>query len=79
MQQITKDLVKSEEIKCHDDSITTLSDNDQSDNYDSEDDEAFLARFVEAKIALGSDRSQGTVLLPPVELVKESTDLSMVE
>ena len=47
IQQITKDLVESEEMKCYDDSMTTLSDNDQSDNDDSEDDEAFLARFDE--------------------------------
>ena len=45
IQQITKDLVESEEMKCHDDIMTTLSDNDQSDNDDNEDDEVFLARF----------------------------------
>ena len=53
IQQITKDLVESEEITCNDDSMTTLSDNDQSDNDDSEDDEAFLVWFDEDGNCIG--------------------------
>jgi hypothetical protein len=45
--QITNNLVESEKRKFNDDSMTTLSDNDQSVNDNSEDDEAFLARFDE--------------------------------
>ena len=40
-------LLKVKKRKFDDDSMTTLSDNDQSENDDSEDDEAFLARFDE--------------------------------
>ena len=71
MIQITNNLVESEERKFNDDSMTTLSDSDQSENDDSEDDEAFLARFDEDGRCIGlvSNWSHGTVLLPP-ELLK---------
>ena len=51
--QITNNLVGSEKRKFNDDSMTTLSDNDQSENDDSEDDEAFLARFDEDGRCIG--------------------------
>ena len=53
MIQITNNLVESEERKFNDDSMTTLSNKDQSENDDSEDDEAFLARFDEDGRCIG--------------------------
>ena len=43
--QISKALEENVRRELDDDSMTTLSDSDQIDNEDSEDDEAFLARF----------------------------------
>ena len=51
--QIAINLVESEKRKFNDDSMTTLSDNDQSENDDIEDDEAFLARFDEDRQCIG--------------------------
>ena len=45
VMQISKALEENEDSEFADDTMTTLSDNDNYENEDSEDDEAFLARF----------------------------------
>ena len=51
--QFTNNYFKSEKRKFNEDGMTTLSDNDQSENDDSEDYEAFLARLDEDGRCIG--------------------------